>query len=301
MLALAAAAAVLTGAAPAAAQSLDDGILVPRRMLRASVIQGGDRWDRYWEGTRERTNENLGTVATTTTTVTALYGLSDRLSVGASLPYVRTRATRGVLAGQQGWQDVTVAAKLRVAQARVAGRAAFTALAVGGAGAPTTDYTPDLQPMSIGLGARRATLRGAVHLQDRTGLFADASAGRAWRSNVRLDRAAYYTDGALTLSDQVRMPDVADWAAGVGYQDARWCVPVMLAGQRTLGGGDIRRQDMPFVSNRMNFTRLQARAMYSLPFAPAVVLEAGAARTLAGRNVGRSTAVSGGVTLAFRP
>ena len=27
-----------------------------------------------------------------------------------------------------------------------------------------------------------------------------------------------------------------------------------LSQQQTLGGGDIRRQDMPFVSNRMNFS-----------------------------------------------
>lgn len=296
---LAAMAGLLT-AAPAAAQSLADGIMAPRRTLRASVDYGNERWDHYWEGTRERTNANLGTVATQTATVTAMYGVTDRLSVGASLPYVWTRASEGVLRGQRGAQDVTVAAKLRVLQARVAGRATFGALLIGGAGAPTSDYTPDFQPMSIGLGARRATLRGALHLQDRTGWFLDGSAGRAWRSTVHLDRPAYYTDGRLTLSDEVAMPDVADYAAGLGFQDARWCVPVMLVGQRTLGGGDIRRQDMPFVSNRMNFTRLQARAMYTLPFAPGLALDAGAARTLGGRNVGRATAVSAGATLAFR-
>ena len=287
-------------AAPAAAQSLDDGLLLPRRTARVGVVQATDRWDHYWEGTRARTNENLGTVATRVTLLHAMYGLTDRVTLGATLPYVRTEATQGVLKGQQGWQDVTVAAKLRVVQARVAGRAALSALAVGAAGAPATDYTPDLLPMSIGLGARRASLRGAVHLADRSGVFVDASAGRAWRSTVRLDRPAYYTDGRLTLSDEVRMPDVADYAVGVGYQDARWCLPLMLVGQRTLGGGDIRRQDMPFVSNRMDFTRLAGTAMYTLPFAPAVQVQAGAARTLAGRNVGRATTLSAGVSLGAR-
>jgi hypothetical protein len=33
-------------------------------------------------------------------------------------------------------------------------------------------------------------------------------------------------------------------------------VPITFSQQTTLGGGDIRRQDMPFVSNRMNLSRI---------------------------------------------
>jgi hypothetical protein len=127
--------------------------------------------------------------------------------------------------------------------------------------------------------------------------------GYTWRSTVRLDRPAYYTDGALVLSDEVRMPDVADLALVGGFQRGPLCIPLMLVAQRTLGGGDIRRQDMPFVSNRMDWTRLQGRVMVWLPrvpVLPAVQLDVGAARTLGGRNVGRSTTLSAGVTTAFR-
>jgi hypothetical protein len=35
--------------------------------------------------------------------------------------------------------------------------------------------------------------------------------------------------------------------------------------QYTLGGGDIRRQDMPFVSNRMNVSRVGAMIMAPIP------------------------------------
>jgi hypothetical protein len=71
---------------------------------------------------------------------------------------------------------------------------------------------------------------------------------------------------------------------------------VGLAGQRTVGGGDIRRQDMPFVSNRMTFTRAHAMVMYTLPTPSSVILGVGGARTLSGRNVGRSTTLTFGVT-----
>ncbi len=295
-----AAVSALAAAAPLGAQTLDDGFVLPRRVVRSTVEYGAERWDRYWEGTRLRDNGNIGTLTTRTVTWAGGYGVTDRLSVFAALPYVSTNASRGVLRGQRGAQDVTVAAKYQVLRARVAGRATVGALAVAGVGAPTTDYTPDFLPLSIGLGSRRALGRVVVHAQDRTGLFAEGAAGHTWRSTVRLDRPAYFTDGRLVLSDEVAMPDVADYAVGGGYQDARWCVPVMLVAQRTLGGGDIRRQDMPFVSNRMDFTRLQARVMFTPPRAPGVQLQAGAMRTLAGRNVGRATALSGGATVAFR-
>ena len=63
------------------------------------------------------------------------------------------------------------------------------------------------------------------------------------------------------------MPDVAVYRATFGWQREAWCIPVGITAQRTLGGGDIRRQDMPFVSNRMNFTAAHAELMY-LPPAP---------------------------------
>jgi hypothetical protein len=200
----------------------------------------------------------------------------------------------------QGRQDVTVAAKVALLRRPVSGRAVLGATLLAGVGAPTSDYTPDFQPLSIGLGSRRAIARAAVRVEDRAGWFADGSAGHSWRSTVRLDRTAYYTDGRLVLSDEVAMPDVFDYAVGAGYRGARFALPVTLTGQRTLGGGDIRRQDMPFVSNRMDFTRLHARAVYALPRLSGVFVHVGAMRTLAGRNVGRSSMLVGGLTSAVR-
>ena len=75
-------------------------------------------------------------------------------------------------------------------------------------------------------------------------------------------------------------------------------IPVVLTRQRTLGGGDIRRQDTPFVSNRMDFTLLDGRIQYVVPKLRAVTLHLGASRILTGRNVGQSTSILGGVLLA---
>jgi hypothetical protein len=164
---------------------------------------------------------------------------------------------------------------------------------------PTSDYTPDFLPMSIGLHSKSAITRLAAHLQDRTGWFVDGYAERVWRSNVTLDRSAYYTDGRYFETNEVAMPDVAMYRGTLGWQRGAWCVPVGLTAQRTLGGGDIRRQDMPFVSNRMNATTAHAELMYFLPGVSNLRLDLGAARTLTGRNVGRSTSFMTGFTYAL--
>jgi hypothetical protein len=112
---------------------------------------------------------------------------------------------------------------------------------------------------------------------------------------VTLDRSAYYTDGHLYLSDEVAMPDVIDYTVRAGYLGGGLQVPISFSQQFTLGGGDIRRQDMPFVSNRMNSSRLDGLVMYYVPKPKNLALRLGATYTLDGRNVGRATTLSAGL------
>jgi len=300
LLGLAAALALtLLGARLAAAQSLEDAELLQRRELHAGVMYGNDSWDEYWEGTLQRSNGNIGTVTTRSVELHAGYGVTQRLTVLGALPYVWTEASQGVLHGMSGRQDLTLLAKYRVANPLIAGRARLKVVAVGGVTTPTSDYTPDFLPMSIGLQSKSVITRLAAHLQDRSGWFVDGYAARIWRSNVTLDRGAYFTDGQYIESNEVSMPDVAKYRGTLGWQRGPWCIPVGLTWQRTLGGGDIRRQDMPFVSNRMNATMAHAELMYFLPGISNVRLDLGAARTLDGRNVGRSTSFMTGLTYAL--
>jgi hypothetical protein len=118
-----------------------------------------------------------------------------------------------------------------------------------------------------------------------------------WCSNVRLSRNSYYTDGQLYLTNEVKMPDVVNYAFNAGVDLGRLRIPVSLLQQRTLGGGDIRRQDMPFVSNRMDFVKLGGGLMYELPMNLSMSL--GAARVLSGRNVGQSTTFTSGLAYAL--
>ena len=73
-------------------------------------------------------------------------------------------------------------------------------------------------------------------------------------------------------------------------------IPVSFSQQDTRGGGDIRRQDMPFVSNRMDFSRVDAHGDVHAAAGRASRCRSGQ-RTLSGRNVGQSTTFAAGIML----
>lgn len=280
------------------AQSMDDAIFMDKRVLCAGLFYTRDQWDSYWEGNLKRENGNIGTLTTTQASWMGAYGVTNRLNIIASLPYVWTKASDGVLSGQRGSQDLSVGLKYRAFSTPFTTKGTLHGIAVISATMPTSDYTADFYPMSIGSASKRATARGLLSFQARNGLYVNGSAAYTRRGNVMLDRVAYYTNNQLFLTNEVQMPDVTDMALTLGYSSPRLVVPLVLTRQRTLGGGDIRRQDMPFVSNRMDFTRVDGRVQYVLPKLRAVTLHVGASHILTGRNVGQSTTFMGGLLLA---
>ena len=291
--------ALLFTAANLPAQAVDDGLMMPRKTLSTGVMYAHDSWSQYWEGTLKRSNGNIGTLTTQTTTLVGHYGVTDRLTVVAMVPYVTTDASQGTLHGLSGVQDVTVAAKYQLFATRFTERGTLSALAVGAAGIPATNYTPDFQPLSIGLASRHATGRFTLHFETTGSWFIEGSAAHTWRNKVTLDRPAYYTNGQLYLTNEVAMPQVAEYKASTGFRKKRVFIPISITQQRTLGGSDIRRQDMPFVSNRMDFVKAEASLMYGLTVPTDLGVQIGVARILSGRNVGQATTIMLGVLHTF--
>jgi len=283
------------------AQTVDDGIMIDGKTLFTGYLFTYDSWDEYWEGALKRDNGNIGTITTQTSSWYVNYGVTNRLNVITSLPYVQTEASQGVLREMQGLQDFSVAAKYQLFSVRSPIGLVRT-FAVGSAGLPMTDYTPDFYPLSIGSNTKRVAGRFTINLQTKPGWFVNASPAYTWRSNVTLDRPYYFTDGQLFLTDDVDMPNVFDYVLSGGYLRRGLMATVMFSQQRMLGGGDIRRQDMPFVSNRMNFDKIGGMAMWSLPKKLRFLSVQGSyTYTLQGRNVGQASTVTGGVmyTLPF--
>jgi hypothetical protein len=286
---------LLSLAAPAQAQTIDDGIMLEKRTLFTGYMYSYDSWDLYWEGALKRDNGNIGTVTTQANAIFGNYALSDRLNIIAIAPYVWTRASQGVLRPMEGFQDITLAVKASFLEKPSTRFGSLKGIVVASGGIPLTDYTPDFAPLSIGSGSTRVAARGTINLVTKAGWYTNGSSSYTWRANVTLDRPYYYTNGQLFFSDQVDMPNVFDYVVTSGLMKHRWMLTGSFWQQRTLGGGDIRRQDMPFVSNRMNFSRIGAMLMAPIPKVRRLSGQVAYGYTVSGRNVGQATSVTAGL------
>jgi hypothetical protein len=282
-------------ALPLHAQTIDDGIMMTAHSLQTGDVYTHEWWDRYWEGTLERVNGNIGTVTTRTNIWTAAFGVTNRMSVFASVPYVWTHPSQGVLQGQRGFQDMTIGGKYSVFERSPAGHGLIRTIVAMSGAFPLTDYTPDFAPMSIGTHSRRISGRLTLNYQTAQGPYLNGSTAYTRRHDVTLDRPYYYTDGQLFLTDRVDMPAVVDYSISVGYLKHDLNTAVSFARQITQGGGDIRRQDAPFVSNRVTFSKVGAMAMYPVPRLRTLSAYASVARTIDGRNVGKATTIAAGL------
>jgi hypothetical protein len=281
------------------AQTIDDHIFMSKGSLCTGFVYGHDRWDEYWEGELKRENLNVGTVTTKTLGWMGTYGVTDRLNVIAMAPYVWTKASGGTLKGQSGLQDLTIAAKWNALDVPFTSHGSLRTTAVVSAGVPLTDYVPDLLPLSIGIHSQRVSTRLTLSFQAKKGIFVNATGAYTWRDNLTLDRVSYFTDGQQFLTDEVQLPDVVDYSFSAGYFSPRFHLPISFTQQITRGGGDIRRQDMPFPSNRMNASRVGAMALYYLPMNRNLALRASGSRAVSGRNTSQSTMLTAGVMYTF--
>jgi hypothetical protein len=281
------------------AQTLSDGLMMPDKTLCTGFLYGHDQWKNYWEGSLKRDNLNIGKLSTQSVMWYGVYGITKKINVYGMLPYVMTKASLGTLREMKGVQDLTLGVKYNLFTSEAA-RGKFTAFAAGAFSTPLTDYTPDFLPISIGLASTTLSGRGTVNYAMSKGFYINASGAYTWRSNVRLDRPAYFTDGAYYSTDEVQMPNVFDFIVNLGYHKGAWEAQVFYNQQNTLGGGDIRRQDMPFVSNQMNYSKIGAVAMYYLPWPKNVAVRATANYTVAGRNVGQTTSIMGGILYTIK-
>jgi hypothetical protein len=146
--------------------------------------------------------------------------------------------------------------------------------------------------------------RLTLNCQTNAGWFLNGTAAYTWRGNVTLDRPYYFTEDQLFLSDEVPMPGVVDYSVSPGFLKKGWMVQGTFTKQITEGGGDIRRQDAPFVSNRFIFSKVGAMMMHPVPIPKlrSLSFRVELSHIIDGRNVGQSTAVTVGLleTLSFK-
>lgn len=288
----------LLAAQLAHSQTLSDALMMPKKDFCTGVLYTHDQWKDYWEGSTKRDNQNIGTITTTRITWVGNYGITDKLNIIAMVPYVKTSASSGTLTGLEGVQDLTFGVKYNLVKKDV-GTGNFTAFGVGTVTTPLTNYVIDFQPLSLGLGSTTISGRLIANYRLASGWFATATAGYTWRSNVTIDRPHYYTDGNIYFTNQVWMPNQMTAAYSIGYYKNGLQTEINFTQLNTLGGGDIRKQDIPFVSNRMNAYRIGGLIMYYFPKPKNLAARVEVGYTIDGRNVGQAITLTGGLLYTF--
>lgn len=280
----------------ASAQTDADALMITKNFYCAGGTYANSGWTNYWEGTFKRDNLNLGKVSTNTYTFIGNYGITSKLNLLFNAPYVTTHASEGTLKGQSGFQDLSVTLKWLAFQHNLrAGKLSFFSILTGAI--PLSNYEPDFQPMSIGLHSKSVMLRGLLNYKYNRFLFG-ASAQYIQRANITIDRNAYYTN-TIIYSNQVYMPNANNMMLSAGYLDKHIYAAANITKATTLGGFDIRKNDMPFPSNTMNATTAGAMFKYSFSATSGWELLAGGNYVLAGRNVGQSQTLYGGLFYLF--
>lgn len=278
------------------AQTDIDGLLMQKGFFCVGPTAGKSSWKNYWEGTFKRDNANLGTVSTTAYMLMGNYGITDKLNVLFGIPYIKTKASAGNLKGQKGLQDLSLWVKW-VAKEKHVAHGSLKAILMGGYSAPVSQYYIDLMPLAIGL--RSKTINGRLMFDYEKGnWFGTVSGTYMLRNNVTLDRNTYYTT-EMHYTDEVKMPDAASVNIRAGYRSMTWIVEAIADKFITLGGFDITKNNMPFVSNKMNATKLGLHVKYDTDFVNGLSFVADGFTTVAGRNVGQASGFSGGVFYIF--
>ncbi|MES1225544.1 MAG: hypothetical protein ABUT20_59240 [Bacteroidota bacterium] len=281
------------------AQTDADAIMMAKNNFCVGGMYSYSRWKNYWEGTLKRDNQNLGTVSTQMIGVMGNYGISKKLNVLFGIHYVQTKASAGTLHGLNGMQDLSLWLKWMPVEKEI-GSGTFSVYGIGGVSFPTSNYVADFLPLSIGLHSTNLTLRAMADYQVGN-FFATVSGSYVVRSNVKIDRTAYYTT-EMHYTNEVSMPNAAQFNLRIGYRTDRLIAEALLGNWTTLGGFDITRNNMPFPRNKMNSTAAGINIKYNVPAVNGLALIAGGSYTVAGRNVGQATTFNGGIfyVLSFK-
>lgn len=279
----------------AKAQTDIDGLMMEKNFFCVGPTAGYSSWKNYWEGTLKRENLNMGRVSTTNFMLMGNYGITGKLNLMFGLPYVKTKASAGNLHGQKGLQDLSLLLKWVAYEKHIA-KGDLKTILMAGYSTPASNYNPDFLPLSIGLHSRNATMRLMLDYQ-RNHLFATASYAYISRSNVKLDRYTYYTT-EMHYSNEVKMPDASQLNFRAGYRSEDFIAEAVFNKWTTLGGFDIPRNGMPFVSNKMNASSIGLNLKYETPV-NGLSFIANGSTTIAGRNVGQSTGFNAGIFYIF--
>ncbi|CAM3956775.1 hypothetical protein FLBR109950_10535 [Flavobacterium branchiophilum] len=268
-------------------QTDNDALMMDKNNLCIGTMFQHESWDRYWEGTFKRDNLNLGTVTHQSFGIMGNYGVSSKLNLLFGLPYVTAKASAGTLAGQKGFQDLTLMAKYMPIETTI-GNNTYSLYTLVGFSVPVSNYPADYLPLSLGLRSKTATFRVMADFQ-RHHFFSTISGAFMYRNNITIDREAYYTT-TYHYTNEVKMPNAIQTQLRMGYRSDYWIAELLWDNMITQTGFDISTNNMPFPSNTMNASRVGINWKYTFKKISGLSITGGSSYVVSGRNVGQTLA-----------
>ena len=277
----------------------DDGWTMRKGELCLVTDYMQSSFTEYWEGKRLRENLNLGKFTSKVFMPMIGYGITNKLTAFAGVPYINNSSDAGTMTGKKGWQDLSLHVKYLLLD-KSSNDWTYKLFGTAGVSFPITDYPPDFLPYSIGLGSTNVEGRIVAHFTHFQKWFTTIQTGYVFKSNITVDRQSYYTDGQHN-SDQMEIPDVWDGSLRIGYNVPRFRADVHYAWRYCTSGSDIRQNDVPYPGNQMNMGSVGISGLLWIPKINGLAIHAGADQVLHGRNVGKSFTWMGGLQYVFTP
>ncbi len=281
------------------AQTPLDGLMMPKGEICVAVVYEDANWDKYWEGTYLRTNQNVGTFNRKMVMPMIVGGITDKINVIVSLPYVKTSASGGQMAGADGLQDFGISLKAQLVD-HTAGKGKLKVFSNLSFSTPASNYLADYLPFSLGFGTNELGLRAIGLYELDKGPYFRISGAYLHRGATQAERDFYYEDDAFYTST-MDVPDALHAQASLGswFFQKKLRVEASLTSFRCASGGDIRAYNSPQPTNKVDFDRLEGFAQYYFNNVKGLGVLAYYNHMFSGRNMGQFSGYGLGLTYQF--
>lgn len=235
-----------------------------------------ESWDEFWRGSEKvSTPPALGKADIMSLSLWMRHGISERLALVGTLPYVDAEADGTAGFDESSLQDLTLLAKYRLAVLERARGVRHVFAVAGGIRTPASDYEANL-PLDVGDGTTDTLFRFVYQLEQGR-FFLSQEVGFDLRSEDAPDGFPVYTE--------------------VGFRTGRVSWIGSFSSLWADGGTDIGDPGFTFPSNQEEYQRVGAKLYARL--GERFGVSAGGFTTLDGRNSGDATGFSAGLVARF--
>jgi hypothetical protein len=228
-------------------------------------------------------------------------GITDKVNVILSLPYVKTGASAGQLTGVQGIQDLGISVKALLLEKSL-GKGKLTGFSNLSFSTPASNYLSDYMPFSLGFGANELGIRAIGKYELDKGPYFRASYSYLHRGVTEAERDFYYADQAYYTS-KMDVPNafLGQVTLGSWMLKKRLRVEASLTAINSTSGDDIRDYSMPQPTNKVDFDRVEGFAQYYFNSnGRGFGLIASYQQAISGRNMGQFSGYGLGITYQFK-